>query len=200
MVILSTRNCYIGHNVVDDSWVIDSIDSLESDKAIDDSTIEYSAEQWLSETKYFSHFMQDYINEFEIRFNTEVIGFALAGSVGLWNGAKEGGDVYDLSHLSSKILSMGKVDEIDVVIEDDRTITIRGSHHDGVHYMNIYLITNRRLMKAGYGKRSSLEHILSYDKLGLLRYLTDNYAPVKLPLHNEYYEIKSKKSKSKCVA
>lgn len=200
MVILSTRNCYTGHNVVDDSWVIDSIDSLESDKAIDDSTIEYSAEQWLSETKYFSHFIKDYINEFEIRFNTEVIGFALAGSVGLWNGAKLGGKVYDLSNLSSKILDMGRVDAVDVIVEDDRTITIRGSHHDGVHYMNIYLITSRRLMKAGYGKHATLGHILSYDKLGLLRHLTENYAPVKLPLHNEYYEVKVKKFKGKNVA
>ena len=74
---------------------------------------------------------------------------------------------------------MGNVDNIEVNIEDNKTITILGHHHDGTHQMNIYFLTENKLNKIGY----ELDDYRFYEKI------YNNYSPIKLPKKNNYYNV-----------
>lgn len=81
----------------------------------------------------------------EKRYRTTVETIGLVGRVGLWNGSPVGGRLLRADR--NPIEFMGDVDRVEATIEEDGTLAIRGYHHDGCHYMNIYLPTENKLKK-----------------------------------------------------
>ena len=144
-VIMSTEYCYEGYHSEEDSYVIGSYSDLYSDDHIDYDTIEFSQMDWEAEKNHFFNYLQKEMERYEKRYKTSVTHFALVGTVGRWNGSPIGGKLIDYNE--NPIDHMGRVDEIEVVLNEDKTFTILGHHHDGTHRMDIYFMTENKLNK-----------------------------------------------------
>jgi hypothetical protein len=174
--LISTQNCYEGYDKKEECYCNDSYSNLYDNADIDNSTIEWSQDMWQDEKNYFFEMLQESINQYEKRYKTDIIGIALIGSVGLWNGNPSGGKIYDIKDIEN-ILSMD-VDDIEVVSEDG-TITIFGHHHDGSHCMNIYFITENKLRKAGLFSEYEQCGIDSINYIEAIEKLSNTLTPVK---------------------
>ena len=171
-VIISTEYCYEGFDQNEDCYEVGSYPELYESESIDNNTIEFSQMQWESEKDYFLNYLYEEVDRYEKRYKTSVTHFALVGKVGLWNGSPVGGKLIDYNE--NPLEHMGRVDEIEVVLNDDKTFTILGHHHDGAHRMDIYFMTENKLNKVvpdfvDYG---------SYDYEDIER-IYDTYSPFK---------------------
>lgn len=159
-IIFDTNNYYEGFNVKEDSWILGSYSELSSDSDVDTESIRWSNFAYDEEKMYFMEFLEILIKNYEKRYRTSVDYLGLVGRVGLWNGNPVGGRI--IKSTNNPIEFMGNVDIIDVVLDDNGLITIRGYHHDGIHLMNLYLLTENKLKKVApdflrYGEYGHLE-------------------------------------------
>lgn len=137
-------------------------------------------EEFECEMDYFTEFINSLKTAHEKRYGTQIVSIVMAGIVGTWRGQFIGGKVQSMDYP----LSM-EVDSLEVVVEDDRSLLIKGIHHDGTHLMNLYLLTENQLKKANcyaayqYGGWDSDDFKNIYLKCN----------PVKLPKNNNYYTV-----------
>ena len=182
--IISTRECYEGRDINEDSYQVGSYSELYDNPEIDTDTIEWSSDIWESETDYFNNVLEFEKNKYEKRYKTEVLELVLCGKVGLWNGSCVGGKLVSFNNP----ISMGDVDDIEVTIEEDRTIVASGHHHDGSHHMFLYFLTESAMKKAGIFN--------TYEYYGADNFTADDYEaifdklnPVKLSKNNEHCSL-----------
>lgn len=175
--IIDMENYYIGFDDLEECFVGGSYDELYENEHIDNLTIEWDRECWDSEKKYFNDCIEDLKKQYEKRYNTTIEHIVLCGRVGLWQGSRVGGKIVEQDTYT--LDNMGNVDNIEVNIEDNGTITIVGSHHDNSHYMNLYFLTENKLKKVGY----DLSDYKTYEKI------YNTCAPVRLTKKNSYYSI-----------
>ena len=109
---------------------------------IKEGSIQWSHHAWEDEKGYFNSFLQEAIQNYEKRYRTTVSEVVLAGTVGLWNGSPVGGRIVNMNH--SILEQLGDVDVTEVYADTDGAITLHGLHHDGMHRMQIYLLTERK--------------------------------------------------------
>lgn len=175
--IINSENYFMGFDNLEKCFVCGSYNELYENENIDNFTIEWDGDSWDSEKKYFNDCIEDLKTQYEKRYHTTVEKVVLCGKLGLWNGSPVGGK--NVSKTSFILDNIGDVDDIEVNIEDNGTITIVGSHHDGTHRMNIYFLTENKLNKIGY----SSDDYRFYEKI------YNNYSPIKLPKKNNYYNV-----------
>lgn len=144
-VIISTEHCYEGFHAEEDCYVIGSYPELYADENVDHSTIEFSQMDWESEKKYFMSYLEEEMEKYEKRYKTVVTHIALIGTVGRWNGSPVGGKLIYCNE--NPLEHMGNVDDIEVTLNDDKTFTVLGYHHDGCHRMDIHFMTENKLNK-----------------------------------------------------
>ena len=134
-------------------------------------------EVWADVKDYFREFVTSLVTAHEKRYNSSTSYIAMAGHLGLWHGSPVGGKVinYDQNPLDC----MGKVDEIDVIVGENNEIVIRGYHHDGVHHMQLYIITDAAIEK--------LETKGLWDTPEGYQHIVSTRKPVKLPKKNNFY-------------
>lgn len=126
---------------------------------------------------YFGEFIMEAVRTYEKRYNTNVSYIALAGTVGLWNGSPVGGRV--LNYDQNPIECMGKVDSIEVVVDENDSILLKGYHHDGVHNMHIYIVADNTVEK--------LETKDLWDTPEGYEWLVKNRKPLKLYKSSRFY-------------
>lgn len=115
---------------------------------------------WEDEVQYFKECLDGVVQTYEKQYNTRVVHLALIGQVGRWNGNAFGGRF--LERNDNPLEWMGSVDEVRAVIDKEaKTLTLEGVHHDGVHRMSIYLITESKLSKYAPHYQSTGEVTLS---------------------------------------
>lgn len=182
--IISTRECYEGKNMNEGLYEIGTFSELYDNIEIDTDTIEFSSDAWESEINFFNNVLTFEKEKFEKRYNTEVLELVLCGKVGLWNGSCVGGKLVSFDNP----ISMRDVEDVDVTIEEDRTIVISGHHHDGSHHMLLYFLTEGTMKKAGIFN--------TYEYYGADNFTANDYEaifdklnPVKLSKNNEYYSL-----------
>lgn len=183
--ILSSENYYEGMNPKTEEYLLGDYNYLEANNC---TNIEFANYAWEDEKDYFKEFLKESIEKYERKYKTDVLEVVLCGKVGRWNGTFIGGKViqdYDA-------LSMGdSVESIDVIIDEDNSICIEGSHHDGTHRMGIYFITNSVLRNTGYKAY--------YENFGKEAFDADFFVklysirkPLKLRRKNGFYKIPKK--------
>jgi len=138
---------------------------------------QFHEDAWVASKQYFGEFVQSLVSAHEKRYNSSTSYIALAGTVSLWKGGLTGGRVLNFDQ--NPLDCMGEVDEIDVIVEDDGTLTIRGYHHDGVHHMHLYIITDSAIEK--------LERKDLWDTPDGYAHIVATRKPVKLPRMNKFY-------------
>lgn len=116
---------------------------FDSAYAYCDETGEFLDFAYEDEKEYFQEFLNVLIEKYEKQYKTSVERLALVGRVGLWNGSPVGGKI--ISANANPIEHMGEVDRLTVEIDDEGLLTLYGGHHDGVHRMNLYLLTDNKL-------------------------------------------------------
>lgn len=146
-VLFDSENYYEGYSETEDAYVVGSYEDLYDSEDIQNDTIQSSDlyEIYEEDAGFFKELIQEYILAYEKQYRTTVSNIALAGYVGLWNGNRIGGNIFDKN--KNPIYLMGDVEQIKVEVDDDNIITIKGYHHDGVHRMNLYLLTENKLKK-----------------------------------------------------
>lgn len=181
-IIVSTEKCYDGYDKKKDEWIGGDYLSLVYAEC---ENIEFSQTQWESEMEYFEEFLKENVKSFEKRFNTQVLEIALCGKVGLWNHSPIGGKVVE----DFNVFNLGNsVESIDVSVEDDRTITVQGHHHDGTHNMGIYFITDSVLKDTGYKGAYEREGKSSLDA-NFFEKLHEKRKPLKLSKNDGYFKL-----------
>lgn len=178
--IIDSEECYEAYDEETEEW-IDGNFSFLSDKGFDD--IQFSQEQWESECEYFKDFIKESVKKHEKRFNSPVLEVALCGIVELWNHSPVGGKIVEDFNV---LYFGGSVEGIEVVIEDDYTITILGHHHDGTHKMGIYFITDSVLKDTGYKESYENEGKNALDA-NFFEKLYEKRKPIKLNKNNSYF-------------
>ena len=175
--IINSENYYEGYDEKEECYIGGSYEELYNNENVDNSTIGWVEYLWEEEKIYFNECIYSLKEQYEERYKTTVEKIVLCGKLGLWNGSPVGGK--NISETSFILDNMGNVDNIEVNIEDDGTITILGYHHDGTHQMNIYFLTENKLNKIGY----ELDDYRFYEKI------YNDYSPIKLPKKNIYYNV-----------
>lgn len=175
--IINSKNYYQGYDEKENCYICGTYGDLYDNDNIDNNSIEWDYSSWEEEKQYFNDCIYSLKEQYEKRYHTIVEEVVLCGKVGLWNGSPVGGK--NVSETSFILDNIGDVDDIEVVIEDNGTITILGYHHDGTHKMNIYFLTENKLNKIGY----ELDDYRFYEKI------YNNYSPIKLPKKNNYFNI-----------
>ena len=173
--IINSENYCEGYDEKEKCYIEGSYEELYNNENVDNSTIGWDYSTWEEEKQYFNDCIYSLKKQYEKRYNTTVEEVVLCGKLGLWHSSPVGGK----NILSNNLIldNIGDVDDIEVNIEDDGTITILGYHHDGTHQMNIYFLTENKLNKIGY----ELDDYRFYEKIH------DICKPVKLPKKNNYY-------------
>lgn len=151
---------------------------------IDSETIQRSYEGWDAETSLFNEILLFEKKKYEKRYKTEVLELALCGRLGLWNGSPIGGKMVTFSNP----IGMTEVNDIDITMEEDRTIVISGHHHDGSHHMCLYFLTASAMKKAGI--------YAEYECSGTKYFEPEHYEaiynklnPVKLSKNNKHISL-----------
>lgn len=182
--IISTRECYEGKNMNEEWYEIGPFSELYDSPEIDTDTIAFSSEAWDSEIDFFNNVLAFEKNKYEKRYKTDVLELVLCGKVGLWNGSCVGGKLVSFDNP----ISMGDVDDIEVTMDEDRTLVVSGHHHDGSHHMFLYFLTESSMKKAGIFN--------TYEYYGADNFTADDYEaifdklnPVKLSKNNEHCSL-----------
>lgn len=175
--IINSENYYQGYDKKEKCYIDGSYEDLYENNNVDNNSIEWGYSIWEEEKQYFNDCIYSLKKQYEKRYNTTVKEVVLCGKLGLWHSSPIGGK--NVSETSFILDNMGNVDNIEVNIEDNKTITILGHHHDGTHQMNIYFLTENKLNKIGY----ELDDYRFYEKI------YNNYSPIKLPKKNNYYNV-----------
>lgn len=141
--VMGTEFCYEATDYLEDGepTINGSYSDLSEIEGVEDTEIQFSESCWDSEKEYFEDFLNEVVRNYEKRYRTTITHFALAGTVGIWNGRPIGGRFIRVNE--NPLEKMGNVDDVEVYIEDDGEITILGHHHDGSHRMGIYLINEK---------------------------------------------------------
>lgn len=147
-ILLSSRQCYEAYDDNSNEYDIGSYSELYN-KGFRE--IYFSDTLWYDEKDYFHDYIRSEIASFEKRYRTTVTAIALVGVVGVWNGPFIGGKI--TSSESNPLDSMGDVDDVEVVKEDDGSIAILGHHHDGTHHMYLYFLTDSFMEKHSFTRR-----------------------------------------------
>lgn len=183
-VIISTTDCYEGKDIKEDYYIISSYNDLFDNPDVDNDTIEWSSDEWNNQLDYFNTILEFEKKKYEKRYNTTILELALCGHVGTWRGNFVGGKIVNFHNP----IAMENVEDIDVTIEEDRTIFINGHHHDGSHSMALYFLTENNMKKAGIWK--------TYDSVGSNYFDADDFEaiynnlnPIKLSKNNEYCSL-----------
>ena len=180
--ILSSEDCYEGYDKKNEEWLGGSYSFLKEENC---ENIEFSQDQWEQDYEYFKEFLDDSIKNFEKRFKTEVLEVALCGKVGLWNFSPIGGMIVE----DYLVFNFGEsIDMIDVIVEEDSSIIIKGHHHDGTHSMGIYFITNAVLKGTGYKGAYEREGASALDA-NFFEKLYEKRKPLKLEKNNNYFRL-----------
>lgn len=174
-VVMGTGVCYEATDYLEEGKpsIIDSYGNLVDREGVKNEEIEFSQSYWEDEKEYFASFLSEVVKNYEKRYRTTITHYALAGTLGLWNGNPVGGSFLKLNE--NPLEKMGNVDEVEVFIDDNGEVTILGHHHDGTHRMGIYLI-NEKL----------------YDKLQdqdykAFEWIYDNRKPIKENQAKDYF-------------
>lgn len=142
--MILSDNCYEGYDKKTEEWVIDSYGNLTE---MGCEKIDWSDSAWEDEKDYFKEYLTKAIESHESRYGTTIKEVVLCGRMGLWNSSPIGGKV--IKDLNA--LDLGSsIETIEVGIDEDRTVVIKGHHHDGTHNMGIYFLTDAVLKEAGY--------------------------------------------------
>ena len=180
--LLNSEDCFEAHNPKEDCWVIGDYYSLsEKNSDVDSDTIQFAQYYWEDEVEHFYSFVYSEKEKYEKRYKTEIIGLALSGRVGLWDGSPVGGKIVDFNNIFQM-----DVDDIDVTVEEGDIICINGHHHDGCHHMNLYFLTESNM------KKSKIWKTYNYGGFGEfegdeIEQIYDNLTPLKLPKNCKYY-------------
>ena len=185
--LISTRDCYEGHDIEEDCWIINTYEGLTDDENVDAESIEWSQQAWIDEKNYFFEMLEKEVEKYEKRYHTEVVGIALLGTIGLWNGRHSGGKLYERSNMEN-ILNMD-VDDIEVTAYEDGELQIAGSHHDGTHYMSIYFITENKIKKAGLYNEYYYNGISGINYFEGITALSAHLTSLKLTKRNGYFGL-----------
>lgn len=175
--IINSENYYQGYDKKEECYIGGSYEDLYDNDNIDNNSIEWDYSTWEEEKKYFDNCIYSLKEQYEKRYNTTVEKIVLCGKVGLWHSSPVGGK--NVTETRSILDNIGEVDNIEVIIEDNGTITILGYHHDGTHKMNIYFLTENKLNKIGY----DLNDYRAYEKI------YNTYTPIKLSKKNKFFNI-----------
>lgn len=79
------------------------------------------------------------------KINGESIHIILAGSIGLWDGTRQGGKHVKLGD----VLESSNYDDLEVYLNDNNELVFKFMHHDGSHYMNLYALSEEQLEGTG---------------------------------------------------
>lgn len=143
--IFTTEGCFRAYSEKDDCFMTGDASGLLEMESIDSSTLEWCQDTYENEMSYFMSFMNAMIEAYEKRYRTTVVNIALAGRIGLWNENPIGGKIINAT--GNPLEHMGRVDTVEVEVDEEGLITINGHHHDGTHRMNIFLLTENKLKK-----------------------------------------------------
>lgn len=88
--------------------------------------------------------------------------FICIGTVGLWNGNKKAGGVYD--NINELIKSITYGDKFDIYVENDKSYYVN-SHHDGTNSFEIKMLTDEgiELRKSDGFDRYNIDHIVELN-------------------------------------
>lgn len=166
--IIGTDWCYEAYKEVDDEreYTTGTYSDLADDH--DEDTIEWSESRWEDEKDYFMSFFREVVAKYEKRYKTKIEKFALAGTLGLWNGNPRAGKI--VTAVRNPLDFMTSVEDVTVHIDDDGLIEIQGHHHDGTHRMNIYLLPNSVVDKL---------EAMGLDEVEEIEWILDNRKPIK---------------------
>ncbi len=162
-LLLSSENCYMGYNTLQDTYEVSSYRDLHDNPNIDKNTIEFDSDVWRTEKEDFLQHIKSKIDNYEKRYKTQVTEIAMAGTVGLWHGNPVGGKLVPANRLE-EIFNMD-VDTIEVYALDNNEIEIEGCHHDGTHHMNLHLLTDNKKKHLSHNEIEMYEQLV--QKTGL---------------------------------
>ena len=147
--LLSSMDCYMGYNKREDYWEFGCYGDLTDIIDVDRDTIEFNTTYFQSMLRWFTNdLMGTLIKKFEKQYKTTVVAIGLFGTIGTWTGQHMGGKIIDIDDIDD-LLRMD-VDELEITVDDDTgIIEIQGHHHDGTHYLNLHLITENKIDRAG---------------------------------------------------
>lgn len=179
--LLNSEDCFEGYNEEEDCWENGDYCSLSDDSNIDSDTIQFSQSCWDDEVEHFYDFIRSEKEKYEKRYKTEIIGLAMCGRLGFWDGSPVGGKIVDFDNIFCM-----DVDDIDVTVDEEAIIYINGHHHDGCHYMNLYFLTENSM------KKSKIWSVYDYGGFGEFggnefEQIYSNLTPIKLPKNCEHY-------------
>lgn len=81
------------------------------------------------------------VERYENRYNTEIVSFILAGTVGRWNGRSNGGKHI----LLPQVIDSAEYDDFEILVNEAGELEFHYIHHDGRHYMKLYFMTANKL-------------------------------------------------------
>lgn len=142
-------------------------------------------DMWEEERGYFASFIEQEIDKKESK-GEMVEGIFLIGNVGKWDGTKFGGKYVENA---SEVLDIASVDEIEVEVDDERVIDVKGIHHDGTHRMNIYIVTDGDIKRMGLEEVFDEEGIEGLEEVEYFGKIAKEVVPVKLEENDNYFRI-----------
>lgn len=135
---------------------------------------EYSEDYYIAEDEmeYVKEELNSLLDRFEKRYRTAVEEVVLAGTVGTWRGRFPGGTRIG-NNFDEVFSKFSNYYRIVIRVNENNELELQLYHHDGVHYMNVYFITESRAERLG------IDSVYSYDDYALYEKILDKLNAVK---------------------